>query len=240
MMRVDRRHAVWMSSLLVMGLLLCGMPEAHADDSGSPSSILRKGEWAFGLDFAALVDRGLQFEGDVKGHIFKAGHYRGYGLTDWLSIYGRLGAGYLEVKDDVATNSFGAAFLFSTQLKARFWQNASKDMEWDGSIQYVHLRSRHRGDNEGEWNEGQFATSVAKAFGRVKPYVGIKLAVIDFDFTLRKNSEITKQGTYKHDGFVGPFIGTDVYFGRTEDVILTLESAYVDGADVNIALTHRF
>lgn len=232
--------------ILVMACILCRPPELVAEPVGSPSSILKKGQWAMGLGGGAVLDR--KMSGDAKALVYHGGHFRGYGLTDGLSLYGKLGLAYLEADDasikkansSSTTNSFGRNLLSSVQLKGRLWQNAKKTWEWDGSIQYVDIRARRKGKNEARWQEWQFATSVAKAIGRLKPYVGVKYSMVDMRFRVRENGSLLTQGTYDEDAPVGFFLGTDYYVGEQEDVIVNVETSYLDGAEVAVSIAYTF
>jgi len=198
-----------------------------------------------GLDGGGLVERDLG--NDATGSLFQVGHFRGYGLTNWLSLYGKIGAAYLDIDDPSirktnsasTKNRFGVNVLVDIQAKVKIWEHATRGWEWDGSLQYVDIRRRHKGKNEGRWHEWQFGSTVAKSFGRVKPYVGAKISLIDMHFKVRENGNLIKQGRYNDEG-IGPVVGTDIYFGEAEDVILNVETSYVNGADVSVAVSYTF
>lgn len=238
---------VWIAGLCMMvAASLCHATSASAEAIGSPASILKKGKWTFGLGGSALPDRDLK--GDATATVYQFGHFRGYGLTDRLSIYGKIGVAYLEIEDSSikkrtsasATNQFDANVLSSVQLKGRLFESRNKSWEWDGSLQYIDIRKRHRGKNEGRWHEWQFATSVAKSFNRLKPYLGLKYNTVNFQFKVRENNELLQQGTYKENQPIGLFMGTDVYFGRYEDVIVNVEGSYLNGTEVSVAVAYTF
>lgn len=230
---------------LVAAALGAASPQGAAEPVGSPASILKKGKWVMGLAGSATPERALD-GGDAT--IYALGHSRGYGLTDWLSVYGKIGGAYIEVDDpsivrtteSSTSNSFGGNLLAGAQVKARLLASHRFNTEWDGSIQYVDMRARHKGKNEGRWHEWQFATSVAKAFGRVKPYLGAKLSLVKFAYKVRENGSLIAHGDYLQDSPVGAFVGTDVYLGPQEDVVLNLESSYLDGAELAISIAYTF
>jgi hypothetical protein len=227
---------------LVVICVLAPRSLSVADPVGSPASSLRKGQWMFGLGTGGVVNRGAKGAGDPEQGLYRIEHFRGYGLTDWLSIYAKVGWAYLRVEDGTSldgANDFGSNLLLGAQLKSRLWQNAKKNWEWNGSIQYLWVGAPHRRNkNQGEWQEWQVATTTARAFGRLKPYVGVKYSLVDFDFKVRKSGETIQSGTYKQEGRVGPVLGTDYLVG--EDVIVNVESAYIDGAEVTVAVAHAF
>jgi hypothetical protein len=130
--------------------------------------------------------------------------------------------------------------LVSIQVKSKIWEHPKTGWEWDGSLQYVDLRARHRTDNDGHWREWVFATSVAKSLGRFKPYLGLKYSVIDFDAKIREHGNLFVQRTYTDEDRVGLLFGTDCYFGASEDVIINVESSYLNGPELDLAIKYLF
>lgn len=236
----------WGWCLPTIALVLSSTPFLQAEPVGSPSSILRKGKWAMGLGTSVVPTRA--FEGDGEAFMYQIGHFRGYGLTDWLSVYGKIGGAYVEVDDptikktnDSSTkNSFGTNVLSSVQVKAKLFEHKRLRWEWDGSLQYVDIRARHKEKNEGRWHEWQFATSVAKAIGPLKPYVGVKYATVDFTFRVREEGRLLRQGTYEEEGPVGFFFGSDWYLGQYEDIVINVEASSLNGTEVGIAISYTF
>ena len=233
---------------LLFAILLLALgqaPPLHAEAVGSPASILKKGKWVMGLG-GGFLERNLK--GDAKAKVSQGGHFRGYGLTDWLSVYGKIGLGYLSVDDPsivktgdvLTTNDFDSNVLSSVQVKGKLFEHKKTGVEWDGSVQYVDLRKRHKGENEGRWHQWQLATGVAKSLGRLKPYAGVQYSIVDFTYRVREQGALLRQGTYEEEGHTGFFFGTDYTFGRSEDVILNIETSYLDGAEVNVALAYTF
>lgn len=238
-----RRERVSLSALSLF-LLTTGLVWAEA--VGSPAGILKKGRWVMGLGGGGLFGRDMK--GDAKVTLSQGGHFRGYGLTDWLSIYGKLGLAFLEVDDASilktldpgTTNRFGLNVLSSVQLKARLWQNATQDLEWDGSVRYVDIRARHKGKNELRWHEWQLATSVAKGFGRFTPYAGVSYSIVDITYRVRENGKLLKQGTYDQDQPLDIFLGMDYAFGASEDVFVNVEVSFLNGGEVTAAVQYLF
>jgi len=234
---------------LVFAILLLALgqaPPLYAEAVGSPASILKKGKWAMGLGSGVAPERSLK--GNAEALVYQFGHFRGYGLTDWLSVYGKIGLAYIAVddasiikaSDPNSTNDFDANILSSVQLKGKLFEHKRTGLEWDGSIQYVDMRKRHKGKNEGRWHQWQFATSVAKAFDRLTPYVGVQYSFVDFTYRVRENGALIRQDRYEEDNPLGLFFGTDWRFGQSEDVILNIETSYLDGAEVNVAIAYTF
>ncbi len=229
--------------------LLCGCVGASrvwAEAVGSPASILKKGKWAMSASGGAVPNRTLH--GDAEARLYQGGHARGYGLTDWLSVYGKIGVAHLEVDDPTiikpnntsSTNSFGFNLFTQAQIKARVWQHVPTGFEWDGSLQYIDIRAGHKDKNEARWHEWQFASSVAKSMGRLKPYLGAKLNFLSMFYRVRQNGILVQQARYRQDSPIGMFVGSDLYLGSSEDVVLNVETSYQDGVETNLALQYVF
>ena len=230
---------------LTLVLIMCCHPqELAAEAVGSPASILEKGQWVMGLGGGVLVGKG--FKGGADATSYQLGHFRGYGLTDRLSIYGKIGGALLSVEDssivkqDKSTTHNFRGVLGGVALKGKLWESPKKIWEVDGSLHYAILRAKPRSGNDGRWQEWVFATSAARSFGRVKPYLGVKYSLASMKFKIRQDGKLLQQGTYKSDVRVGPFLGTDVYFGQAEDVIVNVETSYLDGAEIHVAVQYTF
>ena len=247
MVRAERRVRGVPWSAWMVAMVLWSPCAVWAEAVGSPASILKKGQWVMGLGGGGLFGRDMK--GSAKATLYQGGHFRGYGLTDWLSIYGKIGLAYLEVDDGTilkktsgasSVNRFYFNALSSVQMKARMWQNATQDWEWDGSVRYVDIRAKHKDKNEVRWHEWQFATNVAKAFGRFKPYAGVSYSIIDAFYRVRENGQLLKQGTYHQDQPVDLFLGMDYAFGSSEDVMINVEGSFLNGGEVNVAVQYLF
>lgn len=233
-------------SVWVVVMVLWGPYGVWAEEVGSPAGILKKGQWVMEAGGGAVLGRELKPSGS-KTTMYQLGHRRGFGLTDWLSLYGKIGAAYLEVKDasikrpsnPSSTIRFNGGMLVDVQLKSRLWRHVKTGLEWDGSLQYVYVRARHRGGNDGTWQEWVGSTSVAKSMGRLKPYLGVKYSLMSFKTKIRDGSTLI-QRTYKNDVPVGAFFGTDLYFGPSEDVILNVETSYLGGPELDMAIKYLF
>ena len=238
------RQGSWL--LLIMALALSHPTETTAEPVGSPASILKKGKWIMGLVTGGFPGREL--DGGAETALFQVAHYRGYGLTDWLSVYGKLGVAYaqlddpLVVKEDgLTTHRFGANFISGAQVKVKFFESQRHQWEWDGSLQYTDVRRRQRGKkNEMRLHDWQFATGLAKTIGKFKPYAGVKASIVDMTFRLRQGGVLLKQGEHELEQSVGFYVGTDVSMGQYEDVVINIEGGYVDGVEGAVSFAHYF
>ena len=229
-----------------LGLILAVWCQAHgtqAQPVGSPASLLKEGQWVFGLN-SGVLQRKIGSR-HAKATFFEGGHFRGYGFSDRLSLFVEVGGGGSTFKDPNFTgpgnsDKFGGNVLLSLQVKRKLWENAGRDWEWDGSLQYTFIGTPHKQRrNQGLWYDGQMATSIAKSFGRCKPYLGVKVPFDTFQFRRHLPSG-TQTGQERWQAAVGPFLGTDVYFGENQSIVVNLETAYVKGPEVNLSLGYRF
>ncbi len=242
-MRRSRINVGILYRLGVMSVMVVWWPAStgFAERVGSPADILERGQWIMSLDGGWLA---RTMKGGAKAFVYEGGHSRGYGLTNRLSLYGKIGIAYLDVHDSAfpqnIRSGFGANVVVDAKLKAILWESHQKDWVWGGSAQYIFLGAPHkRKNNQANWNEWQFSTSLAKSFGRVTPYAGIKLSLLQFRYLLR-NQTTHIQSRYRPDGLVGPFGGIDLAFGEQKDTVLNIEGAYVGGPEITVALTKRF
>lgn len=230
---------------LVIGAL-CVPALVWGEGMGSPAGIVKKGKWVMGLSGGGVSGR--EFTGSAEATTYGIGHYRGYGLTDWLTFYAKIGGAYVEIDDpsiikvnDVSTlNRFGTNILSSAQLKARFWQRPHWGLEWDGALRYTDIRAKHRDKNEVRWHQWQLATSVAKSMGKLTPYIGVSYAKLDVKYRVRQNGRLLKQGNYEEDQPVDLFFGTDYILGEAEDASLNVECSFLNGGEVNVAVQYLF
>ena len=122
--------------------LLVGAPALplYGAAVGSPAGRLEKGQWMFGAD-ADGWGRKLILGGETQDAVVATGsHFRGYGLTEWLSVFARIGGAYMRVKDPGvttrdATDSFGGNVLLGAGMKARLWHAPRHQLEWDAAAQ---------------------------------------------------------------------------------------------------------
>ncbi len=240
--QVRIRHRRFLIVHLAWSLGLLAARAAYAEPSGSPSRILQKGQWEMELGGSGLSQRTMK--GGAKVTVYAGSHARGYGLTNRISIYGKIGAAYARTDDSSIptniSNSFGTNLILGGQLNANLWRTATGSWEVDGSVGYLYMGSPHkRNKNQMNWNEWQLTTSVARSLGHLKPYAGIKLSVPHIDYQLRTD-KVTTHARYQPKGIVGPLLGIDWSFGEDQLTLLNLEGSYIGGAEVDLVLTKKF
>ena len=232
-------------SAIFLIILYCGRV-AQAAPVGSPASLLEKGQWDFALEGGGYISRRpmkSSGSGDYEVSIGQGYHSRSYGLTERLTITGRIGGtyGYIYDKSVSSTEqktSLSSGLGLGIQLKGIIFENKDKGFEWDGSGQFLYMRSHHKRDGKAnaDWYEWQISTCLAKEIGRFKPYAGVKFSTVNLDHDDGQGNKTS----YNEDGSVGPFVGTDIYFGRDKDVVVYLESAFLIGTESYLGIRYRF
>ncbi|NQT00277.1 MAG: hypothetical protein HQ595_04250 [Candidatus Omnitrophica bacterium] len=235
-------------TMLVMAFLLLFssyINSAQAAPVGSPASLLEKGQWDFSIEGGYLSERPMKSSdrSDYEVNIGHGYHSRSYGLTDRLVVIGKIGGSYSYLYDKGTAGtetktSLSGGLEMGIQLKGIIFENEDSGLEWDGSGQFLYMQSHHKrsGKANADWYEWQIASCLAKKFGRFKPYAGVKFSTVDLDHDDGKGN----QTSYEEDGSIGPFIGTDFYFGRDRDLTINLEGTFLIGTEVFVGARYKF
>lgn len=219
---------------------------AQAAPVGSPASLLQKGQWDFGLEGGGyLSKRPMESSGsaDYEASIGYGYHSRSFGLTERLTVTGKVGGSYGYIYDETTPGREGKTTLsgglvLGAQLKGIIFENKDSRFEWDGSAQFLYMRSHHKrsGKANADWYEWQVSTCLAKEIGRFKPYAGIKFSTVNLDYDDGKGNKTS----YDEDGSVGPFLGTDIYLGEDRDIVINLEAGFLLGTEGYLGIKYRF
>jgi hypothetical protein len=226
-------------------VILFSLNTAQAAPVGSPASLLEKGMWDISLEGGYLNERPMESEDNAEFHVnmTHGGHGRSYALTDRITIKAKIGGSYGYLYDETVAGastktSLGAGMALGLQLKGIIFEHEYNGFEWDGSAQFLYLRSHHKRSGKGnaDWYEWQVASCVAKEMGPFKPYAGLKFSTVDLDYDDGEDNVVS----YDDDGNVGPFIGTDIYFGEGKPFLFNVEASFLMGIEVSGGLKYRF
>ena len=238
--------SVFSYQLSAIFLILCLFAfGVQAAPVGSPASLLQKGQWDFALEGGYLSERAMEGDDDSSYdvNIVHGYHSRSYGLTDRLTIKAKAGGIYAHLNEETPAGiqtetSLSGGFGLGIQLKGIIFENQDRGFEWDGSGQFVYMRSHRKrsGKANTDWYEWQVSTCVAKALGKFKPYAGVKFSTVDLDHDDGKGNT----NSYDEDESVGPFIGTDIYLGRDQDIVINLEIGFLLGNEYYGGIKYRF
>lgn len=218
---------------------------AQATPVGSPASLLKKGQWDFVIEGGYLSERPMESSGnpDYEVSISHGYHSRSYGLTDRLMITGKVGGTYGYLYDETTPGvqvktSLSGGLGLGIQLKGIIFKNKDTGFEWDGSGQFLYMRSHHKksGKANTDWYEWQLSTCLAKSIGRFKPYAGVKFSTVDLDY----DDGAGNKTSYDEDGSIGPFVGTDIYLGQDRDIVINLEVGFLLGNEFYGGIKYKF
>lgn len=224
-----------------------GIIPAQAVPVGSPASLLKKGQWDFAIEGGYSYRRPMAADKDTNDYevsLWNGWHSRSYGLTDRITIKGQVGGAYGYIYNDLTTTtttpktSLSGGLLLGLQTKGILYQDASSGLEWDGSGQFLYICSHHKksGKANADWYEWQMSTCLAKKFGIFKPYAGIKFSTVTLDHDDGKGNTTS----YNEEKSIGPFLGTDIYFGTEEDIVLNLELSGISASEFYGGIHYRF
>lgn len=219
---------------------------AQAAPVGSPASLLKKGQWDFALEGGGyLSKRPMELSGtaDYEVSLGYGYHSRSFGLTERLTITGKIGGSYGYIYDETTPGvqkktSLSGGLVLGAQLKGIILEKKDIGLEWDGSGQFLYMRSHHKrsGKANADWYEWQVSTCLAKAIGRFKPYAGVKFSTVDLEHDDGEGNKTS----YDEDGNFGTFVGTDIYLGRDRDIVISLEAGFLLGTECYTGIRYRF
>jgi len=219
---------------------------AQAAPVGSPASLLKKGQWDFAVEGGGYLSaRPMESSGspDYEVSLWYGYHSRSYGLTDRLTITGKVGGSYGYIYDETTPGaqiktSLSGGLVLGAQLKGTILENKALGLEWDGSGQFLYMQSHHKrsGKANSDWYEWQVSTCVAKEIGRFKPYAGVKFSTVTLDHDDGKGNTTS----YEEDGAFGAFVGTDIYLGQDRDIIIMLEGGFLPGIEGYTGIKYKF
>ncbi|MBL7085001.1 MAG: hypothetical protein ISS43_02700 [Candidatus Omnitrophica bacterium] len=236
-------YSLWFMGAFVLFLFCASL--AQAAPVGSPAGLLKKGQWDFAIEGGYLSERPMESGGksDYTVSISHGYHSRSYGLTERLMITGKAGGMYAYLYDETTPGvqtktSLSGGLGLGLQLKGIIFKNEISEFEWDGAAQFLYLSSHHKrsGKANADWYEWQISSCLAKVFGILKPYAGVKFSVVDLDHDDGKGNKTS----YDEDSNLGPFVGTDIYFGEDRDIVINLEAGFLLGTEFYGGIRYRF
>jgi len=196
-----------------------------------------KGKWEIGAQANILFKRNME-----KTHgEFKSSQYfitLSYGIFDWLSLDGKLGAGDIiqkpENEDELGYNvNFAGAYGFRLHL----FQNGAKKIRAVAGFQHISVHPDSRDvsgiKNDCIMDDWQASLLFSRDYKRISPYLGFKLSRSDL---MHKIAEGKKRK--KSEDLFGLFTGADFYL--SDKLRLNLEARFLDESAVSAALIRKF
>jgi len=240
-----KKFSIFNFQFSIILIIFFSVSIAQAAPVGSPAGVLKKGQWDFAIEGGYISERPMESSGTPDYHVNIAHgyHSRSYGLTDRLMITGKAGGNYGYLYDETTSGaaektSLSGGFGLGLQLKGIIFRHKPSGFEWDGSGQFLYLRSHHKrsGKANADWYEWQVSSCLAKEIGRFKPYAGVRFSVAELDHDDGEGNT----NSYDEDTNVGPFVGTDIYLGKDRDIVINLEGGFLLGTEFYAAVKYRF
>lgn len=196
----------------------------------------QEGTIVAGVQSYSLLSRYLE---DDFGKVRSLQHFLliSYGLTDWLSLDLKGGAGNIKQRPTTQseidyTSSFSGGYGFRVKLYED--ENNLKAVCGFQHIS-VHPKKIHVNSDihEAILDDWQASLLVSKDIGKVTPYLGVKWSRVDYihkmnDVRKRRMSDLTKS--------LGGVLGLDIPFN--EKTYLNLEAHFFDEQAFSIALLY--
>ncbi|MDD5449467.1 MAG: hypothetical protein PHO42_02590 [Candidatus Omnitrophica bacterium] len=221
--------------LAVFTLLAAGI--CYAAPAYGPD-MPKRGQWFMGFEanyvFGREMPKGL---GDARARQFF--YNASYGIYDWLSFDGKLGAG------DIAFDTVGqgrlkydVGFSGAYGLRFRIYNNEPERMR--GILGFQHISAHPPSEKINDvnytaiWDEWQCSLLFSKGFWRLDPYIGVKVSQL---YIIRKDSveeSWSWNGAKDHFGLIA---GSK--FNLPKNWYLDVEGRFIDETALSAALSYK-
>jgi hypothetical protein len=227
-------------------ILFCS--DIWADSFGTLSSTLKKGQWMMSLEGYGALDRDLKYSGGTVDAIYWGiYHGRGYGLTDRISIFGKVGYHDLDVDPNPFKNkeeSLKGGMAGGLYLKGVIFKDPESLFEVGVGGGYLYCSAHHDNGPKYDWREWQIGGYASKEFGRFTPYVGLKYSDLDSKLKFKeKPGEGDVRGgsiEVESDDKIGAFVGVNVFLSQDKDVYLNCEVNFISSLEIGAGLYYKF
>ncbi|MBI4336151.1 MAG: hypothetical protein HY589_05795 [Candidatus Omnitrophica bacterium] len=198
----------------------------------------RRGQWYIGFEGNAVFEREMNKnlgEAETNQYFYNAS----YGLYDWLSFDGKLGAGDLEF-DTRETGRLDYSSGFSGAYGLRFKIYDDEAGRLRAIFGFHHISAHPPGEKVNEvkytaiWDEWQISLLLAKGVGRLNPYFGVKASQV---FLIRRDSlqsDWSWNGAKDHFGVI-----TGSNINLLKNWYLNLEARFIDETALSAALSYK-
>ena len=228
--------------------------KVYAESFGTLATTLKKGQWMLNLEGSGTINRDLKYEGGkVKSQSWGAYHARGYGLTDRINVFAKIGYQdlnkidpnpFITYQDDQVDNLKGGV-SFGVSLKGLILKEPENPLEVAIGGSFLYTTANFSNGPKRDWREWQLGTYVSKQFfDRFGPYVGIKYA--DLNSTLKfkqkedMGQEVGGSMNVSSDKKIGIFVGANVYLNKDKDVYLNCEINFVSSLEFGAGIYYKF
>ncbi len=221
-----------------------------AESFGTLSTTLKKGQWMLNLEGSGTINRDLKYEGGkVKSQSWGAYHARGYGLTDRINVFAKIGYQDLnKIDPNPFTNetaNLKGGVSFGISLKGLILKEPENPLEVAIGGSFLYTTAYFDNGPKRDWREWQLGIYTSKQFfSRFGPYIGIKYADLDSRLKFeQKEDEGQVEGGFidvNSDKKIGIFVGANVYLNKDKDVYLNCEINFVSSLEFGAGIYYKF
>ena len=199
----------------------------------------QKGKWDVGVQTNILLEREMEKKyeyGDVKSEqYFLTGSF---GVTDWFSLDGKIGAGDVKHKPGVGDEiNYDTNFAGAYGFRTRVFQSQNNNVNAILGFQHISVhpddQTVNNEKNEIILDDWQLSALVSKRLNNFVPYFGTKVSRLDLIHKIDGERKRKKC----EDNF-GLVIGSDIFI--KEKLRLNLEGRFIDEEAITAGLVTEF
>lgn len=229
--------------------LICFYCQASADSFGTLTTTLKKGQWMMsveGYNAYGIAKRDLEYSnGTTEGNYWGVFHGRGYGLTDRINIFGKIGCHTLKVDPNPfkkEEESLKGGMTGGLYLKGALLKEPQSWCELGLGGGFLYCSAHHDNGPKYDWREWQIGSYVSKEFGRFSPYCGLKYSDLNSTIKFKQKEEDLSSGSIKVESNdkVGAFCGANIYLNKDKDVYLNCEVNFISSLEIGTGLYYKF
>jgi len=198
----------------------------------------KRGQWYIGFETNLVFERAIRKElgkAESNQYFYNAS----YGLYDWLSFDGKLGAGDVEFDTKEAGHlDFDCGLSGAYGLRFKIYNDASKGLRAIFGFQHISAHPPKEEVNNVKyhaiWDEWQFSLLLSKELKHLQPYLGVKESQL---YIIRKDnlqSDWAWNGARRHFGII-----TGSKIDILKNLYLNLEGRFIDETAVSAALSYK-
>jgi hypothetical protein len=230
-------HRIYILSYLVCGILCIAQGACLAAPLYGPN-MPRQGQWYMGLEANFVFERDMKKslgEAESRQYFYNAS----YGIYDWFSFDGKLGAGDARFDTiEAGLLEYDLGFSGAYGVRFKIYDDESKRLKAIFGFQHIsaHPPKEKAGDVKYSaiWDEWQLSLLVSKGIRNFSPYLGVKASQL---YIIRKDNlqgDWTWNGARDHFGII---VGSSVDI--LKDWYLNLEGRFIDETAFSAALSYR-
>ncbi|NQT22908.1 MAG: hypothetical protein HQ579_05655 [Candidatus Omnitrophica bacterium] len=200
----------------------------------------KQGAAEFGYEYYAMFRRALSRS---YGNLKTSDHFAivSVGITDWLSLDGKIGMGDLTAKGGIHLPKleFDNGFSGGYGFRVKFFEHEQTDVRIILGGQHISVHPQDRSIDDDKYesflDDWQICGVVTKKIKCFSPYVGMKLSDCEFVYKINKHDKKRRYSRY-HLGFL---FGGD-FFLLEEKLRINIEARLFDESGFSAAAAYLF